>query len=140
MHCPVPGYAQEGPSSQEEEELLSQLVSACFGSTPEGEGDELLGHLLALAGAQAQCAASGVPEKQIQDISSHVGSAVRSLKQQVPCCPAIGIGSEPCVHQKLILYVTASLRRPVYMQGIVHSDSQWGCRRVWRCWTGRWQP
>ena len=99
LHCLVQGYAQEGPSSQEEEELLSQLVSACFGSTPEGESDELLGHLLALAGAQAQCAASGVPDKQVQDISSHVGSAVRSLKRQVHRCLAPGEDSEACVFQ-----------------------------------------
>jgi hypothetical protein len=76
------GYSEEAPSSQEEEELLTQLVNACFGSS-EAENEELLRDVMALARAQGQCKESGVAAPHIQAVSNNVMEAVKDLKRQV---------------------------------------------------------
>lgn len=76
------GYAQEAPASQEEEELLSQLLKACCGSDASVDFSNLLGDVLALASAHAHCRESGLPETP-QDIQLAVCNAVSGLKQQV---------------------------------------------------------
>jgi hypothetical protein len=78
------GYSEEAPSSQEEEELLTQLVSACLGSS-EAENEELLRDVMALARAQGQCRESGVAAPNIRAVSSNVMQAVKDLKRQVGC-------------------------------------------------------
>lgn len=78
------GYSEVAPSSQEEEELLSQLVNACLGSS-EVENEELLQDVMALARAQGQCRESGVATPNIRAVSSNVMQAVKDLKRQVVC-------------------------------------------------------
>ena len=77
------GYAEEAPGSEEEEELLTELLGACLGGSEHGLHDGLLADLLALSDAQVQCAKAEVPQEQMKAISISCGDALGSLKMQV---------------------------------------------------------
>lgn len=99
------GYTQEAPGSQEEEELLSQLLGVCFGSSSGEAHDELLADVVALGASQAQCELASVPEPQMQAIRDTVVQAVRGLKHKVTG----SVSSQPCLCQIWVVNLLSGL-------------------------------